>query len=488
VILILLLLSSFVPGILIFALPEERHRLRGTLNLAGAIAKVALVAVLLREVARGNEPAVEFGFVPGIPLVLRVDELALLFIALSAVLWLLTTSYLDGAPHRSRFFGFFSLCVTATVGIALAGNLMTFLVFYEALTLTTYPLIVHRGTEAALQAGRVYLTYALGGGIVLLAGIAWLHSLAGSVLFTRGGALGDVAAGNDAALTGIFILLIAGLAVKAAIVPLHGWLARAMVAPAPVSALLHAVAVVKAGAFGILRVVEDVYGLTLLSTLGLLTPLAIAGAVTILYGSLRALSQDDLKRRLAYSTVSQVSYIVLGAALLAPLATVGALAHLVHQGVMKITLFFTAGVLAETLGIHRVSQMAGVGRRMPWTMTAFTIGALGMVGIPPTAGFVSKWYIGVGALDAGQGWALAILVVSGVLNAAYFLPIVYVAWFRDPVPDAWDPADGRLEAKGSLLAPALITAALSLAAGIFAGFALSPVSLAEDLAPGVIAP
>jgi multicomponent Na+:H+ antiporter subunit D len=484
-ILLALLATSLIPGIAIFFVPEERHRLRTWLNMTGAVLKVGLVGVLLWDYSRGDAAEITIAFLPDLPIVLRVDGLALLFVTLSAFLWLLTTvyaiGYLEDSPHRSRFFGFFSLCVTATVGIALSGNLVTFFLFYEALTLTTYPLVVHRGTEAALRAGRVYLMYTLGGGTVLLAGIVWLETLRGPVDFVRGGSLGPIGA-DEAALSAAFVLIVSGLAVKAAIVPLHGWLPQAMVAPAPVSALLHAVAVVKAGAFGIIRVVEDVYGRPMVDELGLLTPLAVAAAITIIYGSLRAIAQDDLKRRLAFSTVSQVSYIVLGIALIGAVSSVGALVHLIHQGIMKITLFFAAGVLAETLGIHRVSQMAGVGRRAPLTMTAFTIAALGMIGVPPTAGFISKWYLGLGATSAEADWALAVLVTSGVLNAIYFLPIIYAAWFQ-PATEPWpvDRRRGRAEAIPALLVPTLITGVATLAAGLLAGTDLSPLSLAQDV-------
>ncbi len=283
----------------------------------------------------------------------------------------------------------------------------------------------------------------------------------------------------------IFVLLIAGLGVKAALVPLHGWLPQAMVAPAPVSALLHAVAVVKAGAFGIVRVVYDVFGVEFTAELGLLPYLGAIAAFTIIYGSVKALSQDHLKKRLAYSTVSQVSYIALGAAILGPLATIGGVVHLVHQGVMKITLFFAAGNYAENLGIHRVSEMNGVGRRMPGTTLAFTIGALGMIGIPPVAGFVSKWYLGLGAAEAGVAhWVLPVLVASSLLNAAYFLPILYRAWFR-PAPQSWpdeQPRTGRWEMPAALLWPPLITAGLAVAAGLFAAAAHSPLSWAELIA------
>ncbi|MGQ9371533.1 complex I subunit 5 family protein [Azospirillum sp. ST 5-10] len=487
---LLIVLSSLVPGLLIFVLAEERMRLRTALNLAGALLKVAVTALMLWGVWRGDRFEASFPLLPGLDFVLRIDALALLFVTLSATLWLVTTvyaiGYLEHAPHRSRFFGFFSLCVTATVGIAQAGNLPTLFLFYELLTLSTFPLVVHRGSDAALAAGRTYLAYTVSGGTVLLVGIVWLHGIAGPFDFVEeGGALDHVGPEHHAVLTACFALLVGGFGVKAALVPLHGWLPQAMVAPAPVSALLHAVAVVKAGAFGIVRVVYDVYGQELAVALGVMTPLAVLAGVTILYGSLRALQQDDLKRRLAFSTISQVSYIVLGVALAGPIATVGGLVHLVHQGLMKITLFFCAGNLAETLGVHRVSEMDGAGRRMPWTMAAFTVAALGMMGAPPVAGFVSEWYLGVGALAVGQDWALAVLLASSALNASYFLPILHRAWFatrRDPWPHEAAERGGRFETDLRLLGPAVVTAALSLGAGLLAGFDASPLGWSRFIA------
>jgi multicomponent Na+:H+ antiporter subunit D len=485
----LVVLSSLLPGLVIFFLAEERIRLRTALNLIGAVAKLALIGIMLWGVQNGREYVFTHTVLPGLDLVLRADALALLFVSLSAVLWLLTTlyaiGYLEGAPHRSRFFGFFSLCVTATVGVAMAGNLFTFFLFYELLTLATYPLVVHRGTEKALRAGHAYLAYTLAGGALLLIGTVWLYGLAGQVDFVQGGSLAALPPETAGQLQVIFLILIAGLGVKAALVPLHGWLPMAMVAPAPVSALLHAVAVVKAGAFGIVRVVYEVYGIEFAQSLALLLPLAIAASITIIWGSLRALFQDDLKRRLAYSTVSQVAYIVLGVTLFGPLGTIGGLVHLVHQGIMKITLFFCAGNYAETLGIHKVSEMDGVGRRMPWTTLAFSLGAFGMIGVPPLAGFISKWYLGVGALEAGMPWVLAVLAASSLLNAAYFLPILHRAWFK-PANGAWPdekiPQRGRWETAPLLLIPPLATAAATLVVGLFAAAAFSPLSWAELIA------
>ncbi|MEJ2467500.1 MAG: proton-conducting transporter membrane subunit [Campylobacterales bacterium] len=478
---ILVVLSSMLPGLMIFLLSETQKPLRILLNLLGVFATLFLVVSMLAGVYGGEAYETRLPFLPHLDLVLRAGPLALLFATLSSFLWFLTTvyaiGYLEGSAHSSRFFGFFSLCVTATIGVALSGNLLTFILFYELLTLATYPLIVHRGTEEARLAGQSYLVYTLFGGAMLLFATVWLYHLTGTLEFTPRGFVADHAGGTGpAALTGIFTLLIAGFGVKAALVPLHGWLPRAMVAPAPVSALLHAVAVVKAGAFGIIRVVYEVFGIERSAMLGLTSPLAAVASLTIIYGSIRALFQDDLKRRLAFSTVSQVSYIVLGVAIVGPVATIGGVVHLVHQGVMKITLFFCAGNLAETLGIHNISDMNGVGRRMPWTMAAFSVAALGMIGVPPMAGFVSKWYLGLGGLEAGAGWVIPVLVVSTLLNAAYFLPILYRAWFL-PAPKQWphEQTFGRQETKWTLLIPPLATAALALGIGLFAASEYSPL-------------
>jgi multicomponent Na+:H+ antiporter subunit D len=483
------LASSLVPGLVIFALPEERVAARTTLNLIGALAKLVFVFLLLAGVRAGETYGVRFAVLPGLDLAFKADALGLLFVTLSAVLWLLTTlyaiGYLERSPNRSRFFGFFSLCVTATMGIAMAANLFTFFVFYELLTLSTFPLVVHRGTDQAMRGGTVYLAYTLIGGTVLLTGIVWLHDLLGHTELALTGVAAALGSEYIGQLRIIFVLLIVGVGVKAAIVPLHGWLPQAMVAPAPVSALLHAVAVVKAGAFGIVRIVYEVFGIEFAQSLSLLAPLALFAAVTIVWGSFRALFQDDLKKRLAFSTVSQVSYIVLGVALFGPIGTVGGLVHLVHQGIMKITLFFCAGNYAETLGIHNVSEMDGAGRRMPLTTIAFSVGALGMMGAPLTAGAISKAWLTGGATAAGMDWAVWVLWTSSLLNAGYFLPILWRAWLRPasaPWPDEQIPRRGWRETAWLLLLPPLVTAAATLAAGTFSAAEVSPLSWARLIA------
>ncbi len=479
---ILVLFSSSLTGIATFFLAEEQTRLRTAFNLLGAGLNVGLVTVLLSGVFQGYTYESRLAFLWGLDLVLRADPLSLQFLTLSAVLWFLTTiyaiGYLENAPDRSRFFGFFSLSVTASTGIALSGNLVTFLLFYEMLTLATYPLVVHRGTPRSLAAGRKYLSYAVGGGTALLLGTVWFHSIGGDLEFNPAIRAAELGLEHPVAIVAIFTLLIGGLGVKSALVPLHGWLPSAMVAPAPVSALLHAVAVVKAGVFGIIRVLYDVFGIESAASLGVTQVLAAIAGVTIIYGSVRALTQHEIKRRLAFSTVSQLSYIVLGAAIGGPLGTIGAFVHIIHQGLMKITLFFCAGNLAEVFGIHHTDEVDGIGRRMPWTMAAFTIAAFGMIGLPPFAGFISKWYIAGGAISEGAWWVIGVLVASSVLNAAYFLPIVYAGWFR-PLAHRAPP----LRRAGVwLIAPPLITAALIIAAGLFAASTLSPLQWAEVIA------
>jgi len=482
-----ILLLAFMTGIVLLALPEKKQKLRTNINLISAFLTIIMIGVLIVSVYSGQEFILIFPLLPDINLVLHADPLTIMFVGLSGVLWFITTiyaiGYLKDSKHRSRFFGFFSLCVFATLGIALAGNLITFLIFYELLTLVTYPLIVHKGNEASLRAGRIYLRYTMIGGAVLIVGVVWLKSIAGALNFSAAGDLANMTHLPTTELTVIFALLIIGFGVKAALVPLHGWLPAAMAAPAPVSSLLHAVAVVKAGAFGIVRVIYDVYGFEFADSLGVLFYVAVAASITIVFGSVVALYQDDLKKRLAYSTVSQVSYIALGASIGGPLAATGAVAHIVHQGVMKITMFFSAGNFAEALHIHKVSELDGIGRKMPLTMTALTLAILGMIGIPPLAGFVTKWYLGTGAIAQGHYWVLIVLALSSLLNAMYLLPIIYRAWFKEPQGE-WhvESSPAKFEIHWMLLLPPLVTITFAVLAGLFAASDFSPLTWAKLIA------
>jgi multicomponent Na+:H+ antiporter subunit D len=472
---VIILLTSLVPALVTFFLAEESRTLRNALNLGGAVLKIVLIVSMMVEVARGAIYSIEMPLAPGLVILLRVDEIALLFVSLSATLWLLTTiyaiAYFGTKAQQSRFFGFFSLCVAATTCLALSGSLISFFIFFELLTLSTWPLVAHKQNQASLSAARSYFAYALPASAALLWAIIWLESTTGPVLFTNPP---DLSAFDPWSLRAIFVLFILGVGVKAALVPLHGWLPIAMAAPAPVSALLHAVAVVKAGAFGVIRVIYDVFGAATVVEIGVGIPLAALASLTIVWGSIRALQQDEIKKRLAYSTVSQVSYIVLGAALAGPTAMIGGLMHLVHQGLMKITLFFCAGIFDERAGVKRIEGLNGLAFRMPWTATCFSLGAMGMIGLPPMAGFVSKVYLGLGGIEAGAPWVLGVIAASTLLNAAYFLPLLYRLWFLPATEDV--SAD---EAAPALVGPAVVTAMGSLGVGALAASGFSPLGWAS---------
>lgn len=425
---------SLVATVLIAA-SDRVPRVREAWTLMAALGKFALVASMLPEIRRyGTIEAPAMPLLPGVALAFRVDALGLAFALLASGLWVLTSVYSIGYMRalnehkQTRYFASFALSLTATIGTAFAANLLTLIIFNELLTVATYPLVIHKESKEAVAAGRKYLFYTLSGGLMLLLATVWTYLLAGTLDFRPGGFLHAV----PESATVLFWLFVAGFGVKAALMPLHGWLPAAMVAPTPVSALLHAVAVVKAGVFTGLRVLGYVFGPEALASTGGRGVLAAVAGISLILASLMALRQDHLKRRLAYSTVANLSYIILGAALLTPASWIGAVFHMAAHAFLKITLFFCAGTIY--VGTHKeyVSELDGVGHRMPVTMIAFALASVGVTGLPPTAGFVSKWYLGLGAHEAGAPWFGWILLASSLLNAAYFFPIVHRAFFRAP--------------------------------------------------------
>jgi multicomponent Na+:H+ antiporter subunit D len=452
-------------------LSGDRPRLRATWSVAAAAVTLALVVVLYVDVLAGGEPTTSLGsLLPGIELGLRVDAAGALFAFSATGLWLLAVAYSlgyvrgTGEKHQTRFFAIFAICVSTTIGLAFAGDLLTFFIFYEALTLATYPLVVHKQSPEALAAGRKYLLTLLGGGTAVLLAVVIVEANAPGLGFTPGGFLGDAL--SDAAIVGLVALTILGFGTKAAVMPLHGWLPSAMVAPTPVSALLHAVAVVKAGVFGFVRMIGYVIGPERLAEVGAGVVIAVLAAVTIVVASLIAVRQDNLKRRLAYSTVAHLSYMVLGLSLLSASAWNGAMLHLANHAVLKITLFFCAGAIFVTTGIDRVSKMDGIGRRMPVTMAAFSVAALGLVGLPPVGGFVSKWFLGLGTFEAGDPLLAVIVIGGGLLTAAYLFPVILRAFFRSPQRSEVAASGGRGEASPLMLAPLTITASVGLLLGL----------------------
>jgi multicomponent Na+:H+ antiporter subunit D len=447
----------------------RRPNLRETWTLLAAGAKFLIILSMAPSILKGQ--VMEYTMLalsPGISLQLRVDAFGLFFGLLASGLWIATSFYSIGYMRglnehsQTRYFFCFAVALSSTIGVAFAANLLTLFLFYEILTISTYPLVAHKETPEALAAGRKYLVYLLSAAVFILFSIAYTYQLAGSLDFVAGGFLKG--RGSPETLRLLFVAFILGFGTKAALMPIHEWLPTAMIAPTPVSALLHAVAVVKAGVFSCLRVIDYVFGPSLLSDLDLWLVLGYFVSITIIGASLFALAQDNLKRRLAFSTISQLSYIVLGAALINPAALMGSVLHMAFHGFMKITLFFCAGAIFVKTGKEDISQMNGIGRRMPLTMAAFAVGAFGMAGIPPVCGFLSKWYLCLGSMEAREAVFVLILLTSSLLNVAYFFPVVYNAFFKK---EAGEGLPAREEASWWMLAPILICALMSIVLGVY---------------------
>ena len=429
----LLILAVFTPGIAsIFILLLRKHpNLREAVTIAASIISFLSIFLLSKEVLKNPVEVSLFSIAPGIDFSFKADAFGTIFAVTSSSLWILVSIYSIGYMRalrehaQTRFFFSFAVALFSAFGIAFSKNLITFYVFYELLTISTYPLVAHEESKEAISAGRRYLAYLLPSGGALLAASVITYWLTGTTDFKAGGIL----FGDEFALKALFILFLLGF-VKAAYMPLHSWLPTAMVAPAPVSALLHAVAVVKAGVFGVMRVVYYIYGVELMSELNLGAILAIVAGFTMIVANLLAIGEDNLKRRIAYSTINQLSFIMLGAAMLNPSAFIGAAMHIPFHGYMKITLFLCAGAIAVISGKDKVSELDGLGKSLPLTFAAFTVGAIGMSGIPPAAGFISKWYIAFGTINADNLLALATILFASLLDAVYFLPIVRNAFFR----------------------------------------------------------
>lgn len=374
---------------------------------------------------------------PGLPIALQLEPLGMLFALLASLLWIVTTVYAIGymrghdEKNQTRFYAAFAVSIAATMGVALSANLFTLFLFYEILTLSTYPLVTHAGTDEARRGGRIYLGLLLGTsiGLQLVAIIGTWH-YAGTLDFRAGGILaGHVSPGVASVLLILFVLGVG----KAATMPFHGWLPAAMVAPTPVSALLHAVAVVKAGVFTVLKVSAYIFGIDFLQQLPSTDWLLYLASATVLLASFIAMRQDNLKRRLAYSTVSQLGYIVVGGMLAHSLGLLGGAAHILTHAFGKITLFFAAGAILVAAHKTEISDMRGLGWQMPFTFSFFLIGALSIVGLPPFGGFWSKWYLMQASVETAQWLVLGVLMLSSLLNVLYLLPIPVRAFWLGPV-------------------------------------------------------
>ena len=457
----------------------KRANLREACSFVAAATLFALTVSLIPAVRAGKLlHCTVFELLPGLSLSLRADALSMIFALSASFLWVLTVFYSAGymrglAEHaQTRFNACFALALFGAIGCAFADNLFTLYLFYEIVSVTTYPLVAHHQDQEGYEGGRKYLVYltttAKG---LLLPAMVLLYVLSGSLDFATNIRTGIIPPDVHRGLvTALYVCCLLGFA-KNGVMPLHHWLPGAMVAPTPVSALLHAVAVVKVGVFSTVRTMLYVFGVDRMDALNLGLPTAYFVSFTILAASVVALSKDNLKLRLAYSTVSQLSYVILGVALLKPAAIEGGLVHIANHAFAKITLFFCAGAIYVAAHKKNISEMGGLGRAMPFTFGAFAVAALSMIGAPPVAGFISKWYLLLGALDAGSLLVIGVLVLSTILNAAYFVPVVYHGFFGPP-----SPADAPLryaEAHPAMVVPLSLTALISVVIGFYPDFFMS---------------
>jgi len=451
-------------GAVLVALTGRWPNLRETVTLLTGLALLAVVLTLVGPVMSGDTVRVVLATpLPDLPIALSIEPLGLLFALIASFLWIVTSIYAIGymrghhEQNQTRFFTAFAVAISSTMGVALADNMFTLFLFYEALTISTYPLVTHAGTEKAKKGGRVYLGILISTSIVFqLLALVWTYYVAGTLDFRVGGVF---AAGTPAWLIGLlYALFVFGIG-KAALMPFHRWLPAAMVAPTPVSALLHAVAVVKAGVFTVLKVTIYLFGLDTILDAGANEWLLYVAGATILLASLVAMTKDNLKARLAYSTVSQLGYIVLGALLATELGILGGGMHIATHAFGKITLFFAAGAIMVAAHKTEVSELDGLGRRMPFTFAAFAIGALSIIGLPPFAGLWSKWYLALATIESGHLLLLGVLLVSSLLNIAYMLVIPIRGFFLSPAGESGTDGGISEAPKACLLAMGITSAA-----------------------------
>ena len=414
----------------------RKANLREAVTISTCLVLLYFVINLYQGIKQGESISVHWWeLLPGLQISFNIEPLGMLFALIASFLWLITTVYAigymrgHGEHNQTRFYACFAIAIGSVMGIAFAGNLFTLFIFYEVLTLSTYPLVTHAGTEKAKRGGRVYLGILLGTSIVFfLLAIVSTWFVAGTLDFTPGGVFDSNV--NKTVAGVILVLFIFGIG-KAAIMPFHRWLPAAMVAPTPVSALLHAVAVVKAGVFTVLKVCVFIFGIDLLSVLPSTQFLLYLAGASVLLASLVAMRQDNLKARLAYSTVSQLGYVTIGALLATSAGVMGSSMHIAMHAFGKITLFFCAGAILVAAHKSKISEMHGLGRQMPITMAAFFIASLSIIGVPPAGGTWSKWFLLMGTMEEEQWILMAVLMISSLLNIAYLIPIPFRAFFPD---------------------------------------------------------
>ena len=487
--LLAVLVSSI--GALFIIAAGKNPNLRESWSIIAGVLKLLIVLSMIPTVVYDHQ-IIEyslFNLLPGIEIGFRVDAFGLLFAMGASILWIATSFYSIGYMRstnensQTRYYTCFAVSLSMTIGVAFSANLFTMFLFYEGLTLITYPLVAHKETTEAKKGARKYVIYLLGTAkAFIVAGIILTYNLAGTLEFSKSGIFPTlVQSAHPNLLYLIFTLFLFGFA-KCAIMPFHSWLPAAMVAPTPVSALLHAVAVVKTGVFTVLRVVIFIFGADLMMEIGVDVFAITFASLTIIIASLMALSRDNLKARLAFSTISQLSYIILGAVLLTPSAMIGGIIHITNHAFSKITLFFCAGSIYVSAHKTEISQLNGIGKKMPWTMAAFTIATLSMIGVPPASGFITKWYLVIGSLERHSIAVLAVLLASSFLNEAYFVPIVYKAFFKtedsETTQEVKSHENAVIKEIPFMVVPLTLTAIVSIVLGLYPDFI---VKIAESV-------
>ena len=463
--LVLALLSGVVGGLIVAAMSKVTNRVRNLAVLLFSILAAFFSWRVALPIFAGESVRIA-GELAGLPWSLDPDPLGAVFALIASSLWIFTAvysfGYMEGKDKQRTYYTFLLFSLSVTLGVAFSGNLVALYLFYELLTFVTYPLVIHERSPEAMKSGSKYILYSLSGAGAILIAMLITYSWTGNLDFTGNAILAGF---KGSGLNWLLALFIIGFGVKAAIMPLHGWLPEAMVAPTPVSALLHAVAVVYSGAYGIVRVVYSVFGHELAGQLAFTRIMIWIIGFTILMGVIMALRQDVLKRRLAYQTISHLSYILLGAFTLQPWGLAGAIMHMISYSTLKVSLFFSAGIISEQTGETDISRMGGVGWALPKTMVVFSIATLGMIGMLPLNTFWGKYYLMKGSVESGR-WPLAIvLIISGIINAICFIPVIVDA-FRGERVKSNKEKGSRLKL---MLIPTLILSLISLLIGLYPG-------------------
>ncbi|MCP4673759.1 MAG: monovalent cation/H+ antiporter subunit D family protein [Desulfobacula sp.] len=457
--------------------------------IGAALTFLSVLNFLPQILAGGNPEHTFFTILPGVCIKFRLDGMGLLFAGTSSFLWILAAFYCVGYMRgldehaQTRFYVCYAISVGGAMGAAFAGNLFTLYLFYEIVSIATYPLVMHHQDKEGYEGGQKYIVYLFfTSKAFLLTGMILLYMQCGTLDFSASGVMDGIFphGASKPLVIVIYLMFLFGFA-KSGIMPLHNWLPSAMVAPTPVSALLHAVVVVKVGVFSTVRVMLSIFGTDLLTSTGLGIFTAYFVSFTIITASVIALTKTNLKARLAYSTVSQLSYIILGAALVTPMGVTGGLIHITNHAFAKITLFFCAGAIFVASGKKEITQMGGLAKRMPLTMAAFSLASLSMIGVPPVSGFVTKWYLAIGAMDIHNWIILTILLASSLLNAGYFLPVIIQAYYgKSPEEDKGETSN--LEKRPLIMfmvIPLAITGLFSALFGLYPDLFLNIIGVVD---------